>query len=332
MAIIIYECDTCNRKVEKQQNEQGLEVFGRCIITNGCKGSLHKFGEKPLHVIPNIPPKEDGLDDWIQRKVLYNHEQLIKTREWRIVHNMGLEPSVQVHIERIQNDKTTILEEVVPLTTTFVDGNTIVITFDENQSGVVQCIGRSSSGGQVTQYIDEVPPVAKTEEVLTQITTDGVLVIGISHTILIEVCVNVNFIQITDPDRTIQQFPILFKSNTNVEGVTSPWFNNSQVLVNGTLYNLYTANIEPEGLNNQPHSVYIEILTDGVADAELTAGTIAMITDAPYSDVDRNFEKYAVLKDSSFNNASGMLVYEKGVLSGYESIIGSSFPPIRVTR
>ncbi|KKL11760.1 hypothetical protein LCGC14_2542580, partial [marine sediment metagenome] len=41
MAIVVYKCDLCQRKIELAQNKEGLEVTGRCIITDGCLVFVH---------------------------------------------------------------------------------------------------------------------------------------------------------------------------------------------------------------------------------------------------------------------------------------------------
>jgi len=144
MAIVVYKCDTCKREIELQRNVSGLETFGRCVITHGCRGSLYQVNLHPDYIRGSIPDPVSGLDDWKQRKVLHNHTQSIERDEWIIEHNMGVVPSVSVFVDRPIQDDPDYQEEITPDDVIAIDDNILKLVFDRPWSGNAQLVSKQS--------------------------------------------------------------------------------------------------------------------------------------------------------------------------------------------
>ena len=130
MAVVVYKCNVCKREIELQRNKKGLESTNHCIITHGCRGELYQIDLFEDFIRGKFPDDVAGLDNWQQRKVLYNHSQTIERSTWNITHNMGTYPSVQVFVDRpIEGDEDNI-EEIFPEDIIIVSKNTIQLVFD----------------------------------------------------------------------------------------------------------------------------------------------------------------------------------------------------------
>lgn len=164
MAIVVYQCDTCLRTIERTRNENGLDVFGRCVITEGCKGELFQL-EVLRKIKPNIPDSVKGLRDWERRKIMYEHTQDVRSNEWTITHNLKGNPTISVYVSP-QSDTyvdPSNVEPITPETEEYIDENTKKITLSENDGyriGVAQAILRSSSSRPVVEPADIVPSIA----------------------------------------------------------------------------------------------------------------------------------------------------------------------------
>lgn len=326
MSIVVYECDTCNRSIDRKQNPQGLDVIGRCIITDGCKGFLHKKDEKKQHNIPRIPPPVEGLTDWVQRKILHTHEQNIASLSWYIEHNLGTEPAVQVNIEVINEDNSISLQELLPTEINTIDENNIQLIFNQRVSGIAQCISRSSAKGQkittLTPTIESIPPSAS-----TQISANGLLTIGIAGYNNTDITVEFNFYSTIT--RSIIPKQVKFYSNlTNASLASTPWSSSAQILVNGVLYNLFTGIISDLMVDKRTYSVnvIIEDILTSPQFSNVLDKTIVVFADSPFGEVDGNMEKYIKL------NSTNTITYRDNEMFYPTSMLYSAFPFIRVTR
>ena len=131
MAIVEYKCDVCKRTTQIPRNEKGLERIQRCIITQGCRGKLYQNNLFEDFVRGSLPDQVAGLNNWVQRKVLHNHEQPIERTEWIIEHNMGTLPTINVFIDQLGTDDRL---EIIPENVTIIDKNAVSLTFEFNMS------------------------------------------------------------------------------------------------------------------------------------------------------------------------------------------------------
>lgn len=94
----VYKCDTCNRKVRVATSKDGIDVVQRCIITHGCKGKLYRVRDaRDANSTSAFPAEVPGIQDWFQRRVVYDHSQPIKSQKWLIKHNLQNKPIVYAY-------------------------------------------------------------------------------------------------------------------------------------------------------------------------------------------------------------------------------------------
>ena len=176
MAVIKYRCTDCDREIELIERPQSLETIGRCIVTNKCRGNLYRTDRLEDYVVGRFPGDVTGLTNWIQRKVVYDHTQSIADSIWTVVHDLGVNPSVQVIVDReevIDGVVTATTIEIQPDTVTIIDENTLVLTFDRPESGIAQIVARSTRS---TELIEEADPGIT----YLPVTVDGILTLGIN--------------------------------------------------------------------------------------------------------------------------------------------------------
>lgn len=182
MPVIVYQCTVCDRQIELQEQPEGLEVVKRCIITNECRGNLYKVERKEDFVVGNFPDNVAGLTNYIQRKVLYNHVQSIAESTWLVPHNLGVNPSVQVVVDRteqVDGEIVTSRVEVEPERITLIDENNLRIFFDRAETGLAQCIARSSAPARGENAIETTfGTVDEDTTTFVQVSNEGVLTIA----------------------------------------------------------------------------------------------------------------------------------------------------------
>lgn len=112
----VYACDVCNRKVRIATSRTGIDVVQRCTITYGCRGKLHRVTEpKEVNATPAFPLEIAGVQDWFQRRVVYNHTQPIKSAVWTIKHNLQNRPIVEAYVvKQTLSSPTYDLTENIP--------------------------------------------------------------------------------------------------------------------------------------------------------------------------------------------------------------------------
>lgn len=241
MAINVYQCDTCDRTIDIPQNKHGIDTFGRCNITDGCKGHLRFVKNKPDHIVGQLTPDVEGLTDWVPRKALYKHIQPLATITWNIEHNLGTEPSVQVHVYLNEEDyQNGILTEIEPTDISVIDGNNVTITLSAAYKGIAQCIARSTSLGEV---ITTVVTASDLQQVsLTDAVVDEYIVIA---TLVDEVTLPIYQLEFEfiDPvTASVVQTTTFDFTHPPHTGV--PWNNVKRFNLNGKVYTLRTAQVD----------------------------------------------------------------------------------------
>lgn len=320
MAIIQYECDTCKRLIDIPQNKKGMDTFGRCNITDGCKGRLHQVKVKPDHVIGQLTPDEEGLDNWVPRKLLYTHQQPLSSQTWTIKHNLNNQPSVLAYVYLNDTDYLNgTLTALTPTTITVVDENTLTITFDDVQRGVAQCIARSTAKDDVVVTADAI--AASTFEAITVSPTiiDRFLTIAtLDSSTTVQYDVQFLSANTFDP---IDLITLDFISPPFGEpGNVSPWYGTTRILINGRAYTVRTA-----AINDLP--------SDGSAfyftDLPVHRDTFILLTKAPYTEYDRILDAVIDVADMTEAIASTTTVVTDRQMSVSDSLWQTIYPTIR---
>lgn len=238
MAVVTYVCDTCKREIELPQVKHGLEVMSNCIITNNCKGKLSVKEIKPSHVRGKLPNFNlSGLEDWVQRKIYFKFEQKIPLKTWNIQHNLGTNPSVQVHIKLADGN----LIETNNYQLNYIDSLRMQIVFPESRAGIVQCFVRTPVTHEKIEKIHVKKPI---EETYVQIIGNNILTFAFPPN------ENWNKIKIGFISATTNQIvyhnKLLFSTNTSP---LSPWWKQTtdsltNVYFFGKMWNVLTTKVD----------------------------------------------------------------------------------------
>lgn len=354
MAVVVYQCDTCKREIYRTQNVQGIDIVGRCVITNGCKGKLLQIEVKPSHAVGHSVPPVIGLQDWTPRKILFTHTQAFAKKQWVINHNMNGIPIVNVFR---QNDDGS-LTEITPVEITFPSSDSVRIVFATAIAGVAQLLMRSSMSDQA---ITTVKPRVIEEEydanhfVLSesQYLTNGPETYG-ELTIATRIATRDNPSFGFDPYKEIHIQPVYLSpatlqwlpttpiltfraiNNTPVDTASSPWAGVTKVVVSGAQYVVRSANIHtnvgtvtslgiPEG-----SPVFFKVVNaDGATERILQRGEmLGLLADSPFLTVDRIFDRYVDLYQITEANAPKQMVYNDLNWRINPSLITKTYPNI----
>lgn len=247
MAVVTYRCNVCNREKEFLQNKKGLEVINKCTITNNCRGTLYRVRGPVFRTRATSPRPADGLEDWIQRQLLYDHRQAIKNTEWTIEHNLGVFPQVTVMVDVPSSGDDNDRQQTTPTNIEVVDKNTVVLKFDRPESGIAQLVARETSQSVVD------PIEADTEQDLSsddiQITNEGVLTLATLTSAFGE-----------DPELTFQiRYQTSDGENINVihtavtqPDLSSPWSDVSTVMIRGKIYTIRFVDVGADLVDQVP--------------------------------------------------------------------------------
>lgn len=233
MAVVIYTCDTCKRIIEIPRNDKGLEVIQRCVITQGCRGKLYQTNLKVDYVRGGFPDPVPGLDDWAQRRTLFNFTQTISRREWFIQHNLGVAPAIQVFVISPDIDPDTgeeieKLTEIQPDEVEFVDENNLILRFNIGQKGIAQLFTLTTNPSNVDPEIETVQETPEPVQISNSL--------SISIATLASTVIDGNIglqISFTTLDNTN---PVLTYVIDNQPSILSPWNDVNKVIIRGKSY------------------------------------------------------------------------------------------------
>ena len=322
----VYQCDVCSRSIRVPTIKQGMDVLQRCIITYGCQGKLYRVTQaKQINETPAFPPEVEGVQDWFQRRVLYTHLQPVQAATWVIKHNLASRPVIHVYVNRIVDGE----EQLVtfrPTTITTVDLNTIELTFDVAESGLVQCIALASQNA--TNPLSTAPTAAST--VATQITSNtGELTLA---TLNSDPLVGLGLTYLTSG--ALANVTIEYAGIDAAPSVESPWVGSQIAVINGKKYtirsfNLTTTPLAPSyfGAGAVPNGSAFYVSSYNGA-PPTTGEVLILLGRAPYASVDRITDSYIDL--SHISTTAPELFYTTGVGYAQPSVIRSTYPPILV--
>jgi hypothetical protein len=325
MSVVVYQCDTCKRQIELERNYDGLERIQRCVITHGCRGKLFQVRVLPDYVRGQLPDPVDGLDDWIQRKVLYNHTQAVERDEWIITHNMGTYPIVSVFVDRPIEGNLDNREEVTPTDIVIVNDNIITLKFERPYSGIAQCVGRQSDPDLLRPYERVVETTADAE----QFSSAGIISIAtLSH----EPVVTLN----VDYDTADGSVPRIQYSIDDQPSIGSPWLDFNQVIIRGKKYTVRSyQGVVPEmttgviSSGSTFHFANMDKTNTQVFEDIFPGEVYILLSDSPHERIDK---KRNVLIDvtsvTATKNPFG-LYYDSGEFFAQPYIIENVYPPIR---
>lgn len=330
MSVVLYKCDTCKREIELRRNIEGLERIQRCVITLGCRGKLYQVDVLEDYIRTSLPEPVSGLLDWQQRRILYNHQQVIAREEWTIEHNLGVFPVVSVFVDRPTQEDPENREEITPVDIVPVDKNTIKLVFDRSWSGIAQLIGRQSDPNLLEPF-DRAPPPSQ-EQQLIQMSSGGEITIAtkISDTGTEPVIqLNVRYVGAsTVPD-------ILYGADDQ-PSLLSPWNDFNRVLIGGKLYTVRSFNgLIPEmttgAISNGASIRFVGIdrNSDNNVEDILPGEVLILLASPPFENVDKRRDVFVDVTDVTEENNPFGFAYNSGEFFVDTQVIETTYPPIR---
>ncbi len=317
---VVYQCDTCTRRVRLPTSLYSFEVVQRCIITLNCPGKLFKItNQEEINATPVFPPEVVGLDDWFPRNILFNHTQGIAAPSWTIQHNLGVNPLVQVLVDRVDSENNLYQIELAPseYTVVVVDLNTIIVSFSRFESGIAQCIGTAS-----TNLVNpEATTAAPIPDML--LTSGGELTIATTNS---NPLISVSIVYKAATDTTISYVGI-----DDVPSINSPWVGANVVHINGKNYTVRSFNI----LTTSPAPAYFSggLVRDGSPIFFDGLGVNAnedfiLLGKSPFAAVDRITDQ--VIDIATISSVNPTTYYNKGAMYASPNAPRSIYPPVIV--
>ena len=325
MSIVVYNCDTCKREIELPQNINGLEVMSRCIITDGCKGSLIQTQVKTSHVRGKLPaPDTTGLLDWNQRRLYFKMEQPTALNSWKVVHNLGSNPSVQVWITLADGRQI----ETSDVEVVYKNPFEVELNFPEPRSGNVQCMSRTSSSGDSLESVNAVNSVDTPSVNIS----GGLLSLAVPLDVpLVDLDLRIGFVS-TLTNLPIMLEPITFSSQTSS---LSPWWKQSQTGITRVFFSKKNWNVATANINNQ--TWFTSGISNGTpffftCDAQMSpvppSTVFVLLSNSPYLQYDRDHTNVIDINKLSYANALANTSTIGDQLLVSQSMTQRVFPPI----
>lgn len=335
MAIVVYKCDVCKREKEFQRNIEGLEKIQRCTITHGCRGKLFQTRVLSDYIRASTPDSVLGLDEWRQRKVLYNHAQTIARDNWIIEHNLGTFPSISVFVNLpLENDPDNT-EEIIPTDIIVIDENNMRLVFERSWAGLAQLVARQSDPNLLkpfTRIIDT------TVTSLQQISNSGEIAIAtrissVGECENVDLLVSYNTTQNTIIEKT-------YTANDNLLGSISTWRDFDKVVIKGKIYTIRSYQSVYQDMQNEtigsgstfrfaaitPDSTCLPI---GLSRTIQQDEVYILFAGEPFDTVDKLTEQYIDVFDITETENTFALLYDSGEFFAQKDIIQNTYPLIR---
>jgi len=334
MAIVVYKCDVCKRDIELEQNIKGLENIQRCTITHGCRGKLYQTKVLADFVRGRLPDQVAGLDDWRQRKVLYNHEQTIERVNWLINHDLGTFPSISVFINVPTEADPDNQEEIIPTDTIIIDEDNIRLVFETAVSGLAQLVARQSDPDLLRPFVglnisvEELQQLSLTGDIAiaTRISTVGepeIVDLGVEYTTTTNAIITTTY-----------------SADENETGTNSAWSDIDKVIIKGKTFTVRSFNgliteMQDETIASGSTFKFNSITTDVVGSPTNTTRTIAqdevyiLFASDPFDNIDKITTQYIDVFDVNESNNNFTFVYDTGEFFADKEAIQDTYPPIR---
>lgn len=338
MAVIRYKCTVCNRIIEIIEQPTGLERIKRCVITDKCRGTLYKLERLEDFAVGKFPPDVRGLTNYIQRNVLFNHTQAIADTSWLVEHNLGVNPSVQVTVDREETVDGVVVKsriEIAPELITLIDKNSLTITFDRPETGLAQIIARSTSFQQTVETV-----------------TAGITYIPVSQTNILTIGADLSSNQFPEvsPGSGTYSVRIYYLDQETLDETafasavfndyvarspvsTSAWNDTSEIFVSGQVYTVLSIDIgDPVNDLGAPAAgtVLFQSGTSTIAfPNDQAPNMVVLLSDPPHANIDK-------IRDQLFRPdldvgpalALDSFIFANGEISVDQTKIENVFPPI----
>lgn len=328
MAIVVYRCDVCKRTAQLQQNIEGLERIQRCTITHGCRGKLYQTEVLPDYIRGELPSDVPGLDNWIQRNVLFNYTQAIERDEWVINHKMGTYPIVSVFVDRPLEGNLKNREEITPTDIIINDKNTITLKFDRPWSGIAQLVGRQSDPNLLQPY------QRTTEQTVSpvRLSLNGAITIATRIATVGENPLVSLDLQYTTSTGTLD---VTYNADDQ-PSINSAWINYNKVIIKGKIYTVRSFNglvseMSAGSINSGSAFNFVGVdETGGEAFRAIEKNEILiLLASDPYQVVDKQRDRFIDVTSVTSATNPFSFYYDTGEFFAEPNVVQTTYPLIR---
>jgi len=347
MATINYKCSVCKKEVELLENSIGLNIVGRCSLTDGCSGKLLKLKRNPYNLRESIKYYNDDLLDFDPRNKFYKHIQFNKNNKWKVNHNLNNHPIVVVFV-KVNNSNVMQKIDNSTYIVSYTNENSLEISgLSEQYEGIAHCIARTSS-----------PSIAVTATPPTeyyQVTTNGTFTFAIpklltkfeptptvtpTPTLPLDLFSNGNIqieIGITRPNED----EVVCFENIPVSQISSPWLSWSEIIIRNrrnyyvkmkNLLNFSTFDDSNLTFDDIPNGTKIRFIRidygTGVKQIIPSRGLFLLLSKSPYSLTDKNLKQVIDLGEI-IDSKYWYLTYNNGEVYAELSSLETVYPDIR---
>ena len=343
MATITYKCNVCDRKIDLLENKIGLTSFSKCVITYGCKGKLLSIKRNPDNIRETFPAEVPGLEDYSQRKVLFNFVQNLPSNIWSISHDLNTSPSISVYLTDTDGRQYELNASEYTIVTE--NSNKLKLVFKHSYTGTAQLVSRTSSKVKPFTYSPTTPKV--------QATTNGTFVFAIPK-YLTKFEYPPTILPAPSLPHDLQQGPIRIEVNiekpneedevcTEILDATlasTPWVGWGEILVKKRRnYYLFSKNIldfrtfgsDSLSFADIPEGTRLRITRidygTGVLQPLESEGLYILLTNSPYSTNDKVKNKLIDLGDM-VDNTIDYLSFSESEFYVDESNVNKTYPDI----
>lgn len=305
MAVIVFRCSGCNRLLQLRENQRGVTTVGLCSITEGCRGELIQTDRLEDVDTPLLAENIPGVANRRERNVLYNHTQAIESSVWIVNHNLGTNPVVQVAVNR--PDAAGPIE-IEPDLIEIIDKNTTRITFGRNESGIAQCISRSSSSSATTTEVAEPSTF--------QLTSNGFMTIAFPDPGGPIPQADVRYIDSNGNETSVLYTPIIPPDNA------SPWADAVTVVLNGVEFLVATLDMTNTSASVGEGEVFY--FDSGPFDMFI------LLSASPYQSADKVKRKVVFPEGIGAAEAVSSFGFSQGEHFAVDTLLEDVYPPVFV--
>lgn len=318
-----YSCDQCNRSIKVSERTDGMNITYNCNITAGCHGRLHKIlNPVESSKAKSIPESVTGLDNWSQRRLLYNHIQRFASTTWRVQHNLQTLPDVHVFIRGGGDANDEYSEQITPKQIELVDGNVCILHFDIPRFGLAQCVTTLSQLNEERVVEDEVEWI--------QISNRGALTIA--HDLL-TVGMDVDIVVSPSNAPKVKQ-DIQYADIRNVTTGRSAWYGASEMYINNRTKPIGSFDVmtPTTGMTYMTDNRYNILSVDFTHIPDSMREYMILMSNAPYTQADRIYDQYVDISLLPENKGDVIIQNGEMYIRGDSKAIRYVYPAFTVNQ
>jgi hypothetical protein len=345
MATIQYKCNVCKKEAEIIENQQGLTIVGRCILTEGCSGKMKPEKRNAYNVREQFNFYDTDVNDFNNRNKFYKHDQINYNKKWVVSHKLNNHPFIVVYIE--DNNSQLIELDSSEYLINYIDSENIQIVFNDPKIGVAHCIARTS-------YKDSIKTQSSDSD-LFQVTTNGTFTFAIpklltkfngTPTVTPTPSLPLDLQNITDIEIEIgvtkpNEEEIICFEKVPAPQINSPWIGTNEVIIRNRrnyyvkMKNILDFNIFDNAIltfKDIPDGTKIRFIRidygTGIKQTIPSRGAFLLLSKSPYGIRDKIVDKIIDLGEL-IDSSNWYFTYYDGEVYNNISALESTYPDIR---